>query len=114
MPAQLPIVAAGKVWVFVVCLSMKLNTAGVLGAVAAAVTVAVVAVAAQVPAWTAASSHTAATVGSGARRGSLTWPVLLLGGVPLDPDRALPAVHRPSITVKVSQDLHLAVWCHQT
>lgn len=31
----------------------------------------------------------------------LTWPVLLLGGVPLDPDRALPAVHRPSVVIKV-------------
>jgi hypothetical protein len=30
------------------------------------------------------------------------WPVLLLGGVPLNPDKALPAVHRPSITIKVS------------
>jgi hypothetical protein len=56
----------------------------------------------QVPAWAPATSSVsggAAAAGSGG--GMLRWPVLLLGGVPLDPDRALPAVHRPSLTLKV-------------
>lgn len=49
----------------------------------------------QVPAWTSSSS-------SSSSGGMYVWPVLLLGGVPLNPDKALPAVHRPSITIKVS------------
>jgi hypothetical protein len=54
----------------------------------------------QLPAWSSASSPGAAAADGG---GMLTWPVLLLGGVPLDPDRALPAVHRPSLVIKVRE-----------
>lgn len=107
MLLQRPDAAAVEVWVLRHVLKCEIGpSCGVLGAVA---------VAAQVPAWTAAASHTAAAAGSGGRAGgSLTWPVLLLGGVPLDPDRALPAVHRPSITVKVREGWDRTGYGHQT
>jgi hypothetical protein len=48
----------------------------------------------------ACSCPAAAAVGS-SPGGLVVWPVLLMGGAPLEQGRGLPTVQRPSITLKV-------------